>query len=68
MKMYVMKSMMDNLIRDKILLADPVTFTGIFEKDVFEINLKNVTKAYETHLLKKADIDERIFLGNYYLY
>lgn len=63
MKMYVMKNLMSSLIRKKVLNIDPVTFTGMFDNDVFEQNFKSVTNAYETHILNKIDIDERIFLG-----
>lgn len=62
-KMYVLKNLMSNLIWKKVLSIDPVTFTGLFDNDVFEQNFKSVTNAYETHILNKIDIDERIFLG-----
>lgn len=63
MKMYVMKNLMSNLIRKKILCIDPVNFTGMFDNEVFEQNFKSITNAYETQILNKIDIDERIFLG-----
>lgn len=70
-KVYDLKNLMNSLMKKnnnrKFLSMDPVTFTGLFDKDVFEQNFKSVTSIYETHLLNKIDIDERIFLGNLYL-
>lgn len=63
MKIYALKNLMSSLIRKKVLNIDPVTFTGLFDNDVFEQNFKSITNAYETHILNRIDIDERIFLG-----
>lgn len=63
MKMYVLKHLMANLIGKKDLIIDPVTLTGMFNNEVFEQNYKIITNSYETHILHKIDIDERIFLG-----
>ncbi|CAH1163560.1 unnamed protein product [Phaedon cochleariae] len=64
-KMYILKRMIINLVSDLTLIASEVDFTGIFDNEVFEQNFRNISNAYETHLLNKADIDERIFLAEY---
>ncbi|KAJ8925433.1 hypothetical protein NQ315_009266 [Exocentrus adspersus] len=65
MKVYELKGMITRLIKNKTLAADQKTLTGLFNRDVFEQNFKNVTNTYETQLLNKGDFDERIFLAEY---
>ncbi|CAG9863709.1 unnamed protein product [Phyllotreta striolata] len=64
-KTYPLRDYITNLIKNKVLLADPSNFTGLFNEDNFDNNFKNVINAYETHLLNIADVDERIFLAEY---
>lgn len=63
MKMYVLKNLMLNLVKKKILCVRSMNFTGMFDNDVFEQNFKSVANGYETHIFNTIDIDERIFLG-----
>lgn len=63
MKVYELKAMITNLIKNKTLIADQANLTGLFSREVFEQNFKNVTNTYEAQLLNKGDFDERIFLG-----
>lgn len=56
---------MKTLIGKKILRADPTTFTGLLDQEVFDINLKSINKEYEAYVLNKGDFDERIFLGKF---
>nr|CAI5843626.1 unnamed protein product [Callosobruchus analis] len=65
MKTYTMKMLMSTLVKTKVLQVDPSDFSGMFNADVFDLNYKNITNAYDTHLLNKGYIDERIFLAEY---
>ncbi|KAG5888211.1 hypothetical protein JTB14_036222 [Gonioctena quinquepunctata] len=65
MKMYDLKSLMTTFIFNGTLMADPSSFVGFLNRDFFEQNFKNVASSYETRLLNKADVDERIFLAEY---
>ncbi|XP_044737710.1 retinoblastoma-like protein 1 isoform X3 [Chrysoperla carnea] len=61
-KNYSWKQHMKTLIGKKVLRADPTTFTGLLDQEVFDINLKSINKEYEAYVLNKGDFDERIFL------
>ncbi|XP_018580009.1 retinoblastoma-like protein 1 isoform X2 [Anoplophora glabripennis] len=65
MKVYELKGMVTNLIKNKTLIADQTNLTGLFNREVFEQNFKNITNTYEALLLNKGDFDERIFLAEY---
>ncbi|XP_023018389.1 retinoblastoma-like protein 1 isoform X2 [Leptinotarsa decemlineata] len=65
MKTYDMKTLMSTLVLTETVLADRSTFIGFLNRDVFEQNFKNITNTYETRLLSKAEVDERIFLAEY---
>lgn len=64
---YVKEYSWKNHIRDMFakgkLQGTENNFSGIFDTANFDTNFKNITKAYEAHLLNRGDFDERIFLG-----
>ncbi|KRZ95070.1 Retinoblastoma-like protein 1 [Trichinella sp. T8] len=51
------------LIASSILKGDSKTFTSLLTGDNFRFNLDSLHKHYEELLLKKGDLDERIFLN-----
>lgn len=63
MKVYELKGMITNLIKNKTLIGDQTNLTELFNREVFEQNFKSITNTYEAQLLNKGDFDERIFLG-----
>ncbi|CAH1980858.1 unnamed protein product [Acanthoscelides obtectus] len=65
MKTYTMKSLMSTLVKIKVLQVESSDFAGLLNGDVFDMNFKNLTNAYESHLMNKGCIDERIFLAEY---
>ncbi|KAF5271291.1 hypothetical protein FQR65_LT05306 [Abscondita terminalis] len=64
-KEYSWKEHIKELFYKGILHGNEETFTGFFDPANFETNLKNITNAYEEHLLNRGDFDERIFLTEY---
>ncbi|XP_018323439.1 retinoblastoma-like protein 1 isoform X2 [Agrilus planipennis] len=62
---YSWKKHIRQMFEKGILHGNAETFTGLFDPQNFDANLKNVTRAYETLLLNKGDFDERIFLADY---
>ncbi|KAL1497569.1 hypothetical protein ABEB36_008505 [Hypothenemus hampei] len=62
MKVYTFKQLITRIIKNKLLLVDENTFTGLFENDYFDQSFRNITRAYETQLLNHGDFDEKIFL------
>lgn len=65
MKVYTFRHLINKFIENKVLIADEIDFTGIFDAENFDQNFRNVSKAYETHLLSHGDFDERIFLAEF---
>lgn len=63
MKTYHCRTFIMNMFNSGTLKGDEKDFTGLFDAETFEINFKNINRAYEAHLLSKLDFDERIFLG-----
>lgn len=63
MKTYHCRTFIINMFSNGTLKGNEKDFTGLFDVDTFEINFKNICRAYEAHLLNKLDFDERIFLG-----
>lgn len=63
MKTYHCRTFIMNMFNNGTLKGNEADFTGLFDADNFEVNFKNINKAYEAHLLNKLDFDERIFLS-----
>ncbi|XP_049823894.1 retinoblastoma-like protein 1 isoform X2 [Aethina tumida] len=63
-KTYKFRELMMQLI-DKDVLHGIDNFVGAFDPSVFEVNAKNISKAYEMQLSTKCCFDERIFLAEY---
>lgn len=66
MKIYTFKQLVTKLIDCKVLIADEIDFSGIFDPENFDQNYRSIKKTYETHLLSEGDFDERIFMGKFW--
>ncbi|KFD58617.1 hypothetical protein M514_00310 [Trichuris suis] len=51
------------LIEDNVLTANPVTLLGLLDQDNFTDNLNSINDMYVQMLLRRGDLDERIFLN-----
>lgn len=65
-KEYSFKEAMQKAFDQNILQGDGINFSGLFDAQNFDSNLKAAIKVYEEHVLNVGELDERIFLGKYY--
>ncbi|XP_063972446.1 retinoblastoma-like protein 1 isoform X2 [Diachasmimorpha longicaudata] len=62
-KEYTLRNHLNKLFNERILRGEQSNFSGILEALNFDGNNKAINRAYEQHVLKVGDFDERIFLG-----
>jgi len=60
---HYLKPYIKKLFDEKFLKGDEENMCGILNKEVFEINFKNLRKEYEVYVLNIGEYDERVFLG-----
>lgn len=65
-KEYSWKQSLNKLFDKGNLHGDETTFTGLFDPQNYDNNVKAINKLYEEYVLNVGEFDEKIFLGKFF--